>query len=110
MAGAAAADADPARWRALGEWLGEAYQVADDIRDVAATSAELGKPTGRDAALGRPSAVCELGLGGAVQRLEQLVGGAIASIPPCPGAAELRALIMLEAKRLVPGKLAQRAA
>jgi geranylgeranyl diphosphate synthase, type II len=110
MAGAAAADADPARWRALGEKIGEAFQVADDIRDVTATSAEMGKPTGRDAALSRPSAVCELGLNGAVQRLEQLVGGAIASIPPCPGAAELRALIMLEARRLVPGKLAQRAA
>jgi geranylgeranyl diphosphate synthase type II len=111
MAGAAAADdADPSRWRALGEKIGEAFQVADDIRDVTATSAELGKPSGRDAALGRPSAVHELGLQGAVQRLEELVRGAIASIPPCPGAAELRALIMLEAKRLLPAKLAQRAA
>jgi geranylgeranyl diphosphate synthase type II len=36
-AGALAAGADPAPWRALGEWLGEAYQVADDIRDAAAT-------------------------------------------------------------------------
>ncbi|CAN5845239.1 polyprenyl synthetase family protein [soil metagenome] len=110
MAGAAAADADPAPWRALGEKIGEAFQVADDIRDVTETSAELGKPAGRDAALSRPSAVRDLGLEGSVQRLEQLVGGAIASIPPCPGAAELRALIVLEAKRLVPGKLAQRAA
>ena len=110
MAGAAAADSDPARWRTLGEKIGEAFQVADDIRDVTATSAELGKPSGRDSALGRPSAVQELGLNGALQRLEQLVGGAIASIPPCRGAAELRSLIMLEAKRLVPSKLAQRAA
>lgn len=110
MAGAAAAAADPADWRALGEKIGEAFQVADDIRDVTDTSTELGKPSGRDAALGRPSAVHELGLQGALQRLEQLVGGAIASIPPCRGAAELRALIMLEAKRLVPAKLAQRAA
>jgi geranylgeranyl diphosphate synthase type II len=110
MAGAAAADADPARWRALGEKIGEAFQVADDIRDVTATPAELGKPAGRDAALSRPSAVHELGLQGSIQRLEELVGGAIASIPPCRGATELRALIMLEAKRLVPAKLAQRAA
>jgi len=110
MAGAAAADAGSSPWRALGEKIGEAFQVADDIRDVTATAAELGKPSGRDAALSRPSAVQELGLEGAVQRLEQLVGGAIASIPPCRGAAELRALIMLEAKRLVPAKLAQRAA
>jgi geranylgeranyl diphosphate synthase type II len=110
MAGAAAAEADPARWRALGEKIGEAFQVADDIRDVTSTPAELGKPCGRDAALSRPSAVRELGLGGSIGRLEELVAGAIASIPPCPGAADLRALILLEAKRLVPGKLAQRAA
>src|SRR3954468_13943955 len=35
LAGAAAAGADPASWRELGERLGEAYQVADDIRDTA---------------------------------------------------------------------------
>jgi geranylgeranyl diphosphate synthase, type II len=110
MAGAAAADSDPAPWRALGEKIGEAFQVADDIRDVTETAAEMGKPAGRDAALSRPSAVRELGLDGSIHRLEQLVGGAIASIPPCQGAAELRALILLEAKRLAPGKLAQRAA
>ena len=35
-AGAQAAGAEPAAWRAFGECLGEAYQVADDVRDVAA--------------------------------------------------------------------------
>ena len=35
VAGAAAAGADPEPWRALGRRLGEAYQVADDLRDVA---------------------------------------------------------------------------
>ena len=34
LAGAAAAGADPEPWRMLGEKLGEAYQVADDLRDV----------------------------------------------------------------------------
>lgn len=110
MAGAAASGSDPACWRALGEKIGEAFQVADDIRDVTATSAELGKPSGRDAALSRPSAVEELGLPGSIVRLEHLLGEAIASIPPCRGLAELRALILLEAKRLLPAKLAQRAA
>ena len=52
----------------------------------------------------------ELGLGGAIRRLEQLVGEAIAAIPPCRGAADLKALILLEAKRLLPKKLAQHAA
>jgi geranylgeranyl diphosphate synthase type II len=110
VAGAAAAGAEAEPWRMLGETLGEAYQAADDIRDAAADPDEVGKPTGRDAVLGRPNAVVELGLSGAVQRLEQLVGEAIEAIPPCPRAGDLRALIRLEAKRLLPKKLAQHAA
>ena len=42
--GAAAAGADPDRWWGLGASLGEAYQVADDIRDVICDPALLGKP------------------------------------------------------------------
>ncbi|HEX2940962.1 MAG TPA: polyprenyl synthetase family protein, partial [Rhodopila sp.] len=45
--GAAAAGADAASWRELGEGLGEAYQVADDIADVLSGKDELGKPTGQ---------------------------------------------------------------
>jgi geranylgeranyl pyrophosphate synthase len=71
---------------------------------------ELGKPVGRDIALGRPSATREFGIAGAVQRLELLVREGMESIPTCPGAAELRALIMLEASRLLPKGLARHAA
>jgi geranylgeranyl diphosphate synthase type II len=110
IAGAAAAGAECEPWRALGEKLGEAYQVADDIRDAAGDSEEIGKPVGRDAVLGRPNAVLAFGLAGAVKHLEQLVGEAVAAIPVCPGAAELKSLIMLEANRLLPKKLAQYAA
>lgn len=110
MAGAAAAGVDPAPWRALGERLGEAYQVADDLRDVAGDAAELGKPTGRDAALGRPSAAGELGIAGALGRLEQLVAAAMESIPACPGARELRAAMQVETARLFPKELRRRAA
>lgn len=102
MAGAAAAGADPGPWRALGERLGEAYQVADDILDAAADPAKLGKPVGRDVALGRPSAVRELGIPGAVNRLETLVAEAIESIPACSGADGLRAVIQMESQRLLP--------
>ncbi len=105
MAGATAGGAEAASWAELGERLGEAYQVADDIRDVAADPAWLGKPIGRDVALGRPSAARELGLAGAVQRFEGLVEAAIAAIPGCPGAAQLSALIGLEAQRLLPKEL-----
>lgn len=110
LAGAAAAGAQPEPWRALGEGIGEAYQVADDVRDVAADPEVLGKPVGQDVALDRPSAVRELGLEGAVDRLRHLVTGAVDSIPPCPGADELRALILQESQRFLPEGLSRRAA
>jgi geranylgeranyl diphosphate synthase type II len=107
-AGAAAAGMNPAPWRTLGENLGLAYQVADDLRDVASSAEELGKPVGQDAAHDRPSAVAALGLDGAVDRLIELVNGAIESIPDCPGADDLRALVRGEMQRLLPEPLAQR--
>jgi geranylgeranyl diphosphate synthase type II len=110
MAGAVAAGRDPAPWQKLGELLGEAYQVADDIRDVAAEPEELGKAVGKDAALGRPNAVAQLGMQVAIGRLDFLIAEAIAQIPPCAGAAMMGALIGAEAKRLMPKKLARRAA
>jgi geranylgeranyl diphosphate synthase type II len=109
-AGAIAAGAPAGTWYLLGERLGEAYQVADDIRDAAGDPAKLGKPVGRDEALGRPSATRELGLDGAVRRLKHLVEGALEAIPNCAGAAELRAHIMTEVGRLLPEELARRAA
>jgi geranylgeranyl diphosphate synthase type II len=109
-AGAAAAGAVAEDWRTLGARLGEAYQVADDIRDVAADPEELGKPVGQDAALGRRSVARELGIEGAIQRLDLLVAAAVDSIPPCPGAAELRTLIQLQTQRFLPKGLVRAAA
>jgi geranylgeranyl diphosphate synthase type II len=103
---AAAAHAEPEAWRLLGDRLGEAYQVADDLRDAVETEESLGKPVGRDAVLGRPSAVAAFGLDGAVARLRQLSEAAVAAIPSCPGQSMLRALMLQEAQRLVPRKLA----
>ncbi len=109
-AGAIAAGADPQNWYGLGEALGDAFQVADDLRDCAADADEIGKPSGQDAAHHRPNAVATLGLPGAIAHLQDLVGKAAASIPDCEGADMLRQLILGEAKRLVPKKLAQYAA
>ena len=109
-AGACAAGHDPADWHLLGERIGEAYQIADDIRDVVSNESELGKPTGRDQVLGRPNAVNRLGLGSAIARLESLVQSAIGVIPVCPGAADLRTHILGEASRLLPRELARPAA
>jgi geranylgeranyl diphosphate synthase type II len=108
--GAQAAGGDARTWRALGDRLGEAYQVADDIRDVLSDPAVLGKPIGQDAALGRPSAAQELGLGGAIRHFESLVQGAIDAIPACAGAPRLRALVRMESERLVPKSMCEDAA
>jgi geranylgeranyl diphosphate synthase type II len=110
MAGALAAGHEPSPWRLFGERLGEAFQVADDIIDVAADPLRSGKPGGRDAALGRPSAAHTLGLAGAVEHFETLVTEAIDAIPACPGATTLRHLMRKEADRLLPEEVAQLAA
>ncbi len=107
-AGAQAAGTAAEPWRGLGEWLGEAYQVADDIRDVAADPALLGKPTGQDATHGRPSSAAELGLSGAIQYFDQLIAYASAAIPSCRGSAQLRTLVRQEAKRLVPVEMTRK--
>ncbi|HKM61736.1 MAG TPA: polyprenyl synthetase family protein [Acidisphaera sp.] len=109
-AGAVAAGADADAWRPLGEALGEAYQVADDLRDAASDPAELGKPVGVDAALGRPNAVLQLGIDGAIGRLDSLIAVAIDSVPDCPGADAMRATIRAQVMRFLPKELAQRAA
>ncbi len=110
VAGAQAAGADATPWRALGERLGEAYQVADDIQDVASAPEQIGKPTGRDRMLGRPSAVEQFGLMGAVQRVKDLVAAAVEAVPVCAGAGSLRMLIQAESQRILPRDLARLAA
>jgi geranylgeranyl diphosphate synthase type II len=103
-AGAAAAGADPAAWRALGDRLGEAYQVADDLKDALEDAAAIGKPVGVDAALARPNAVTELGVDGAVARLKEFIGDALAAIPDCPRREMLESIVKGEAERLAPTK------
>lgn len=100
MAGAAAAGAPAAPWRDLGDLLGRAYQIADDIADVCGDAARLGKPTGRDGALGRPNAVHALGLSAALRTMDGLVAEAMAAVPACPGADELRRFIGARMARL----------
>jgi geranylgeranyl diphosphate synthase type II len=110
MSGAVASGGDPHPWRLLGEKLGGAYQVADDLLDAVSGEAEAGKPTGRDLALQRPSLVAELGVKGAYARLGELVDEAVAAIPDCDGAKDLRDLVATQATRLAPKQLARSAA
>ncbi|MCY4190134.1 MAG: polyprenyl synthetase family protein [Rhodospirillaceae bacterium] len=109
-AGAVAAGADGAQWRALGARLGEAYQVADDIRDAFGDSDKMGKPVGKDVALGRPSAVAELGIGGAKARLKNQIRRAVEAIPECPGAMALRDTILFETNKFLPPEILRQAA
>jgi geranylgeranyl diphosphate synthase type II len=110
MAGAAAAGGHPEEWRILGEKLGEAYQVADDLRDAICAADEMGKPRNQDIRCNRPSAVRRFGIEGAARRLDELTTEAEAAIPDCPGAASLRALIRSEGERLPPRQLSPAAA
>ncbi|SFF81620.1 geranylgeranyl diphosphate synthase, type I [Halopelagius inordinatus] len=58
--GAVAADADPFTVEAFGDYaerVGVAFQIRDDVLDATADAEELGKPTGQDAEMGRPSLV-----------------------------------------------------
>jgi geranylgeranyl diphosphate synthase type II len=102
VAGAQAAGSDPQHWQALGDRLGEAYQIADDIRDVMADPALIGKPVGQDASHHRPSAAHQWGLTGAIEHFDGLVAQAMSAIPDCPGAPALRGLVRMESERLVP--------
>ncbi len=110
IAGAASAGVECEPWRAVGMWLGEAFQVADDILDATASREALGKPVGQDRAHARPSAVTRLGLAGAIERLGTLCEAAVESVPACLGRSALRSHIRSETMRLIPQDLAQRAA
>ncbi len=100
--GAIAAGQDPEPWEELGARIGEAFQVADDLRDALGDVATLGKPAGQDDLHGRPNAVAMMGLRGAVQRLDDILGGAISSIPACRGEAALAQMVRAYADRMVP--------
>eukprot|EP00752_Nemacystus_decipiens_P018045 g16178.t1 len=108
-AGAVAAGGDSTLWRIVGERLGEAYQVADDIQDVVGDAATMGKPTGVDATYARPNAVAQHGLDGATRHLKQLVCDAVESIPPCAGQTMLQQMILKESKRFAPPPTPKRA-
>ena len=96
---------DQQGWRKFGERLGLAYQIADDIRDVAGNAKELGKPVGQDDALGRPNAVRALGLPNAVGRLEGLLRKAIDELPEAPGRDALARQIDHETHKLLPNHI-----
>ena len=82
------------------ELAGRAFQLADDILDVTATSEAMGKATGKDAALGKQTLVATLGLEGARARLNQTVTEALSTLRTFgPKADGLRATVRYFASR-----------
>lgn len=73
--------------------MGLAFQVVDDILDVTADSATLGKTAGKDAAQGKPTYVSIMGLDGSrdlLLNLREQAHGAL--LPLGPSACRLREL------------------
>ena len=106
-AGAIASGQKPEPWAPLGAYLGEAYQVADDIRDVLGDVASLGKPAGQDVINARPSSAQALGLDGAIQHFDALIAKAGDAIPDCNCRDMLRQLVLNESERLVPKSMCE---
>jgi len=64
----------------FGQAIGLAFQIADDVLDVTATSAELGKTAGRDLDLAKSTYPALLGVEGARARADALVVDACAAL------------------------------
>jgi farnesyl diphosphate synthase/geranylgeranyl diphosphate synthase type II len=87
-AGAAAGDVYP-----TGLKLGLAFQIADDLLDLTADTATLGKRAGKDAGAGKSTLPSLLGQEAARRRAETLLAEALAALAPLGSRAEpLRAL------------------
>ena len=73
------------------EALGRAFQLADDLLDVTATSASMGKATGKDAGLNKQTLVAKLGVETARRHLGDIVHDAVTALTPFgPEATTLR--------------------
>jgi geranylgeranyl diphosphate synthase type II len=73
-------DAELAALTEYGECIGLAFQVADDVLDVTATSAALGKTKGKDEAQGKTTFVTLLGVEASLAYAQRLVQRAHASL------------------------------
>jgi farnesyl diphosphate synthase len=94
MMGAACGVAGPVAQEALSAYggaVGLAFQVVDDMLDVTADSATLGKTAGKDAAQEKPTYVSVLGLEGSGAFARELLGQALRALA-ASGLQDTRAL------------------
>lgn len=83
VAGAVMAGGDEARIAAIGRYadeLGLAFQIVDDILDVEASSADLGKTAGKDAAAHKPTYPSLFGLAESHRLAEAALARALAAL------------------------------
>ena len=87
----------------FGQALGLAFQVVDDILDVTADSATLGKTAGKDAAADKPTYVALMGLEAAQRHADDLARQALQALTetglPDPSLAPMRALAEMVVRR-----------
>lgn len=91
MASQAAPDLDPDLVDRLDHYakcLGLAFQIRDDILDIEAPTAILGKTHGKDQAQAKATYPALMGLGAARQAAADLVGEALASLEPFDAKAD----------------------
>ncbi len=79
---AGAGDDQRAALEQYGKRLGLAFQITDDLLDVRGSSAELGKPVGKDSDRGKITFPGLLGIDESVRRAELLIEQACAAIRP----------------------------
>lgn len=91
---------DRARLRRFGEIIGRAFQLADDVLDLTADAATLGKATGKDADRGKATLVARHGLDWAEAELARLVAEASALLAPYGERAD----VLLAAARFVANR------
>ena len=72
-----------------GRYTGLAFQVQDDILDVTSSTEELGKQSGADRALNKPTYPALLGLNGARERARELHSAALDALDPLGESAQL---------------------
>jgi farnesyl diphosphate synthase len=89
--------------RRFGEALGLAFQVVDDVLDVTADSATLGKTAGKDEAADKPTYVALMGLDAAKAYADSLAAQAMQALAdtglPVDRLAALRALTAMVVER-----------
>ena len=97
---AGAASATRASLSIYGKAIGAAFQISDDILDVEADPAAMGKATAKDAGRGKGTLVGILGLDGAKHERDALVARAVSALEDFgPSADMLRAAAIFTATR-----------